>query len=726
MITCDAPAHVLTYPISVDYVSGWSLERALAEAVSNAIDADPDGFTAFYDESAKELVIEDFAQDGVGVEGMVFGYSDKTGRDDVIGQFGEGLKIATIRAVSDDRVRGMRVETVGYAFIPRVSDHMTSVGGLNIPRRSGSVPQVLTWELYPSGRERGTRVTIGCPKAVADAVLDRFRHLRVAGYTPPQKRGEVIPDEPGKVYVGGVFINDYPSLTFGYDLPLSIAKRAQNRDRTLLENYLLQDQILSALSATDDLTVMTRYLYAAQAGLLPSMETRLFTSINGQVPSRIRSLWQDAGRVVFGDLTTLFYRASSAQGRDDEDALALRDRGFDELTVDGITRRELDALAKMLGVRKAREARAQDTTETEWSRDLTSDEQAFLASEIELFRKAFGTEVIGTVRLFDQTRNGADCHLSWFGFYHPSRPAEVAIRRSLVSDPSQFRETLLHECAHRCAHQSLCGINVSDYADRTRGFETALTSMGARLIDYFASGVSAATVGEPKPSGPKIPTWVASLPVLPAGFRYVFPDNPRQYPGIELDSSAEAQAYLEALLSRWTAQHNVPHRSRYAAFGREHQINAQVVRKILAGSPGRGVTFDQVRSLVEPLGGHAGAVWWAMIGGQQVWRRPHLRGARCHVFRAPEREQAKAALAALVESGEPWVSLSVPLEQMTDDGWGEDLDREDGSWVEPLRDLVTAAAREAALAEDMGAGVAWKVGSRDVVNAWETRFLAGE
>jgi hypothetical protein len=168
------PTTELTYPISPDYIKSWSAERAIAEIIANAIDADPVGFTIGYADGI--LDITDNADLGIGAEGMILGYSDKRERDDQIGQFGEGLKIATLVLARDPSVGGVFIETVGYAVVPAIVEQGDIVG-LNIPVKSGVKPKVLRWRLWPCERQSGTRVRIAVAEKVAAAAQSRFLQL---------------------------------------------------------------------------------------------------------------------------------------------------------------------------------------------------------------------------------------------------------------------------------------------------------------------------------------------------------------------------------------------------------------------------------------------------------------------------------------------------------------------------------------------------------------------
>jgi hypothetical protein len=168
------PVQRLTYPISPEYVSGWTSERALSELVSNARDDDP-GFTFAYADGV--LTIED---QGLGVpeEGLVLGWSSKRGGDSdrFSGVHGEGLKIGSLVLARDPAIGRVVVETVGYGFVPTVTTNgrLVPLGGR---RATSKGTQMLAYDFFESARTVGTKVTVECSRKLADAVRTRFRFL---------------------------------------------------------------------------------------------------------------------------------------------------------------------------------------------------------------------------------------------------------------------------------------------------------------------------------------------------------------------------------------------------------------------------------------------------------------------------------------------------------------------------------------------------------------------
>lgn len=667
--------HVVTYPISVDYVQQWDLPRALAEAVSNALDADPEGARVTYDEQSQELVIEDFAEQGVGVESMVFGWSDKRGRDGVIGQFGEGLKIATIRAVSDPRIGHMLIESVGMTIVPVVAEH-NSIAGLDVPVKSRQAPKVLSWHLHRSDRARGTKVRVGVDKETADAVMGRFRHITVPGYTPPADMGTVIQDEPGRVYIGGVFVTDVPDLAFGYDLSLANAKRFQNRDRTIIAGWALNQAIGQVQRSVLDPSVLAVWARRAMEGTLADAERGVITSVNDAASRRA---WSQTGQLVLGDPDRYYYRESQY---DSEAALQLTDTQMEEIPYRG-DQRTFTTLMGLLGVSAAKvvqqkSARKQSVV---WAK-TTEEQDQRIAKVVGTLRAIFGEDAVGKVRVYSDALDWNKQSLcSWKGFYDPTPSGPIAVSVDVVDDEDDLWETLFHEAGHRIAHRGLLGgSSFYDYADRSRGFEEVLGKMGTMALRYFAEG---RTMAEVSPPAKPIP-WHEQ----PAsGRRIIFTGRNKR--GISESAYGEqVRRHVMLALQRWSDQHPEVEDSKvYAAYGKENFVKDAHVRRLAYGSMSSKINYQLIKDLCAGLDGvNAAAVWWATTGTMAMWSNRTPR-SKTRAFVPGVRAEALRAMEG-IESDPLYADLAPDLIRLAH-GKGEPRPEFDSTdWMAPLDELV--------------------------------------
>ena len=471
MPSTTTDADTLAYPISPDYVQSWTPVRAVCELIANALDEDP---TAQVSWDNGTLTISD---DGPGIpeEGLILGYSTKTAQQ--IGQFGEGKKLAALVLARSPHIGVVRCETVGYGFTPGVEARRL-LGGM-IPSRSAQGAEVLVYHLYRTDRARGTVFTVECPHAIALEAIGRFRALTEPGYTPPAAPGSCVLDrEPGRVWIGGVLVSTVPGLLASYDLPLD-DKALQNRDRTVIEAGTLRTAVRAILAESCDQQVIDRFAAHVLAGGSLREPEQFFTTV---AYPRVRAAWRGWARA---HLPADTYYTST---RDREAALDLADRGYTEITARGLSEHQKQALMGLLGVELARTRQRthydKTRNKTTWvaDRSLTTDERAMLTQTRQLVCRAIGAFALNRVRVYADSEQEPCAN----GFYSPTS-GDVAIHRDVLADRHQTLCTLIHEAAHRVGHRGGGRwLPISDYGDRSRGFEGVLSDFAALLLGYLA------------------------------------------------------------------------------------------------------------------------------------------------------------------------------------------------------------------------------------------------
>ena len=431
LVPKTAPAMELTYPISPDYIRSWTAERAIAEVIANAIDADPDGFSVSNADGV--LDITDGAALGSGAEGMVLGFSDKRGQDDKIGQFGEGLKIASLVLARDSAVGGMLIETVGYSVVPVVVDQ-EAMSGLSIPSKSGSPTKVLRWRLWSCDRPAGTRVRIAVSERIAKAAQARFLHLTETGYTPPSGAGRVIASgKTGRVYIGGVLVSERPGFAFSYDLSLQNSREMQNRDRVVIDGGHLNSAVRAAFKCCEDRGILTSLVQKAVFDKVAEAEGDFFAA--NDISSAQKRMLREIGQDIFGGESVFHAGNSSAEA---EAALDLVDRGYKCLTAPSLTYWRAERMFGLLGVpsaaalAKGLAPRKREVAEWVADEDLTSAERSVLSRAVNLMRSLWGPQAVGRARVYGEVKMpGSEC-LDWSGFYEPGS-GDTCIKRSQLA-----------------------------------------------------------------------------------------------------------------------------------------------------------------------------------------------------------------------------------------------------------------------------------------------------
>lgn len=437
------------YPITADYVADWDVPRAVAELVANAYDTGASPSVCFRD----GLIEVSDRGPGIPPQALAFGYSTKSGAD--IGQFGEGAKIALLvlaRTLGPDSVV---VHTVGWSATARIESR---------PVIEGTDPlDVLVVELTASSRRSGTKVLVKADEQLWQAVRQRFLRLR-RRWSSPASGAVVVPGETGRVYVGGVLVAADRDLVASYDLSLSDAKHLQNRDRSVVDGFALERLIRVAQAQCSDRTTVAAWLGAVLSGALPSLERDLPSP--SQLTPAAAAAWRAVRRSSLPG--RVCWRSSSTPA---ELELVAQDRGWTVLAPRGDTW-SFERVMALCAVPPVAEAVRAGTLGVRFvsPKRLNEERRAVLSSTLRTARRLWGAELVGRVRLYETAGEGCD---GWAGFFNPAGDV-VALHVSVLDDRSTAMGTLLHELAHRHAHRA-----GTEFADRSRGFEEALGTLGA-------------------------------------------------------------------------------------------------------------------------------------------------------------------------------------------------------------------------------------------------------
>ncbi len=474
----------ITYPISIDYVKGWTDERAISEFVANAIDECPGQWTMSY--SGGQLVIEDQGE-GIPEEGFILGYSSKDSNQ--VGQFGEGKKISLLVLARSTKVKDVLLDTVGYSIRPRLVDS-SSMKIQGARRATENGVKMLAYDVEASERTEGTRVSMTCPKSLYEKVKARFRHFDDT-YTPPAEDDYQLLTDPalrGKIYIGGVLVTEKKDLRFAYDLPLANCKSFQNRDRTVLDAHHLRSALSQALRAITDVATLADFVKAALIGELSDFELQFPAPY--QMAPQDYGRWEQVRARIYGSRKVMW----ASEAADLEAALGLEYQAKWEILHPSFKLGQFTRLMELLDIPKVREAQRREYDEARKPATKYVTRSKLTKVELEDLRTAeatvtalYGPSALGghEVRIFKSlyksTYNGFVEDFDKQGLYHPSAHGRISLRRNLLTSFDQTLEILIHECAHRIAHKK----GNHDYSDRSIGFERQLQSMAARAASLL-------------------------------------------------------------------------------------------------------------------------------------------------------------------------------------------------------------------------------------------------
>ncbi len=231
-----------------DANKGWGIWEGIRELVQNGRDAEFEHdakLTVRHRREAETLVIEN---DGCTLpyESLLIGHTTKANRTDMIGKFGEGLKLGVLALVRAGAT--VKIRNGAEVWTP------------SIQRSEKFNADVLAFDIQ-KGRKPENRVSIeigGVSLETWQNVQDRFLFLKGSikdTDTVPTYNGSLLLTDAfkGRIFVKGIFVSHDPRLSYGYDF-----KDADlDRDRKMVSkydlNYRTQSVWRDALSRRPDL-----------------------------------------------------------------------------------------------------------------------------------------------------------------------------------------------------------------------------------------------------------------------------------------------------------------------------------------------------------------------------------------------------------------------------------------------------------------------------------------
>lgn len=221
--------------ISADYVPEWGIVEAVRELFQNAIDEetrDSSNKMLFcYDESEKKLVIGNKHSE-LDIKTLLFGTTTKDKDENMIGNHGEGYKIATTVLLRKEKTVVFYNYCRKEIWRPRLVKSRR-YGGALVP--TFFVETSAVWEKIP---EHSLLIEVsGITPEEYEQIKESNLHLQ-GNYTKKETMyGEVLQDEKyiGNVYVAGLFICKVPELDIGLDFKPRFVR--VERDRSMVNSF---------------------------------------------------------------------------------------------------------------------------------------------------------------------------------------------------------------------------------------------------------------------------------------------------------------------------------------------------------------------------------------------------------------------------------------------------------------------------------------------------------
>jgi len=215
--------------IKTTYLPEWGAFEGIRELIQNGKDAETE-FNAplgvRHRADTKKLLIEN-KNTSLPHEALLFGHTTKTGKEDLIGKFGEGLKLgalALVRAGYDIKIR-----SGAEVWVPKIE------------KSEKFQADVLVFYIS-KGRQPKNRVQI----EVSNVSEEEWSQMKGCflflnkkinkEYRIDTRYGALLLGEEnvGRVFVKGIFVEHDPKLVVGYDLTKDVSV---DRDRKMIARY---------------------------------------------------------------------------------------------------------------------------------------------------------------------------------------------------------------------------------------------------------------------------------------------------------------------------------------------------------------------------------------------------------------------------------------------------------------------------------------------------------
>jgi hypothetical protein len=215
--------------IQATYLPLWGAYEGIRELLQNGKDAQTEFDAPLKVRYRKDVGVLIIENEGATLphEALLLGHTSKQGRGDLIGKFGEGLKLGILALVRAGH--SIKIRSGSEVWVPAIQ------------RSEKFQADVLTFDIQP--REQKNRVAIEIGNIGEEAweqMKDCFLFLGTIKDNEIVKSlsGSLLlaPRFSGKVYVKGIFVSNDPRFSYGYDL----VDADLDRDRKMVSKYDLQ------------------------------------------------------------------------------------------------------------------------------------------------------------------------------------------------------------------------------------------------------------------------------------------------------------------------------------------------------------------------------------------------------------------------------------------------------------------------------------------------------
>ena len=424
----------VVYPISVDYAKNWSIQDAIRELISNALDTGTKISIGVKD--GKGYIID--KGDGIEKKNLLFGSTDKDNSQ--IGQFGEGLKMASLVLARSGR--NMRLVTRGFEYQAKIE------------RDAEFDTDVLVLYLKKSRKRKGTDIFFDCTEKEMEDAKNMF--LAFNKTFKEVDNGIYMPG--GYIFVNGVKIEKIDSL---YSYNLTGAKKYLSRDRKSLNTDVARNEIALLIGKCRNEKFIEKFLLNDDFYYYEQ-------NLKIQISPFAKAEWKKVMKKLF---------PKHCLATDTEYDMAALDKGYTLLRFLSPVQRDIllqlgmsysDEVATLKGDERLVRKRGD-------IKDLSQEGRKRWKKALRKFKKLYGDDVAKRVEIVKEF-NYSEVSRDTLGFYNCQNDTVYVWIEVIENYPfATLMGVLIHEHMHR----------VSGAPDRTREFENALTDELGRLAELF-------------------------------------------------------------------------------------------------------------------------------------------------------------------------------------------------------------------------------------------------
>lgn len=241
--------------MALTYAKGWGVSDAVREFFQNALDEqkeNPENKMYWeYNQETKTLIIAN-KHSKLSPASLLMGSSSKEGKNELIGEHGEGYKVATIVLLREGKTVKIYNNTVNEVWTSRVvrsRRYGADIGCFDISKDFFNKEYDLVVKIEGVTEEDWTKI------------VESNLHLQDnIGETISADDATILLEDKysGKIYVEGLYVCTKSFLQWGYNLPANLIKL--DRDRGLVDSFDLQWTLGNVISKVEDVDFISDHL----------------------------------------------------------------------------------------------------------------------------------------------------------------------------------------------------------------------------------------------------------------------------------------------------------------------------------------------------------------------------------------------------------------------------------------------------------------------------------